>query len=78
MEEAVGDSAEVLVLDVLDWSAPEVCHRTARGNWREKVGLEAAASRRETANVLTGGIVCGGDDQLMINRPPKLSSCQSP
>jgi len=44
----------VLLLDALE---SLVCHRTARGNWYEKVGLEAVASSRDAGILFIGGIM---------------------
>lgn len=53
--EAVGPSSVALAV-FLGWSAAVFCHRTARGNWCEKVGLKAAASSLDAGSLFIGGI----------------------
>lgn len=63
--EAVGPSSVAFAV-FLGWSAAVFCHRTARGNWCEKAGLEAAAAiSREAGSLFIGGIM----DVLFCDQP---------
>lgn len=65
--EAVGPSSLALAV-LLGRSLAVCCHRTARGNWCVKVGLEAAATSLDAAILFIGGIVGEGVNCVL---PPR-------